>query len=131
MLVFSYMEIWKPIKNYEGYYEVSNLGRVKGLQREVLKCGKNKFIKNELILKPSITSKYFGVSLLKNGIKKTKRIHQLVAESFLNHNCNMHTLIVDHINENKLDNRLENLQIITTRENVNKSKILKNKKYEQ
>jgi hypothetical protein len=124
------MEVWKPVKDYENYYEVSNLGRVKGLEREILKGGKNKFIKIELILKPSVTSKYLAVSLLKNKIKKTKRIHQLVAESFLNHNCNKHYLIVDHINENKLDNKLNNLQIITTKQNLKKSITFKKTKNE-
>ncbi len=122
------IEIWKNVIGYEQLYEVSNLGRVKGLSRIILKGGKNKFLKKELILKPSVTSKYLGVSLVKNKIKKTKRIHQLVAESFLNHKCNKHIYIIDHINENKLDNKLENLQILTNKENLIKSIIIKKNK---
>lgn len=123
------MEIWKPVKNFEGYYEVSNLGRVKGLERIVLKGGKNNFLKKELILKPSITSKYLAVSLLKNRIRKTKRIHQLVAESFLNHTPNYHKLVVNHIDSNRLNNHIDNLEIVTPRVNISKRVYNKTSKY--
>ena len=64
---------------------------------------------------------YKHVSLSSNDNKSTKRVHQLVAESFLNHNpCGM-LLVIDHINDNPLDNRLENLQLVTTRFNTRKT----------
>lgn len=99
-------EEWKPIKNYEGLYEVSNLGRVKSLRRNKIM---NVFFDSR---------KYIIVSLRKDSIRKTFRVHSLVAESFLNHVRNgKMDLVIDHINDNPSDNRLENLQIITQREN--------------
>ncbi|CAB4153010.1 NUMOD4 [uncultured Caudovirales phage] len=99
------MEIWNPVKDYEGLYEVSSLGRV-------ISVRKNK------ILKPILNGKYFKVSLSRTH---KIRIHQLVANVFLGHNtCGM-KLVVDHINGDCLDNRLSNIQVVTQRENVLKS----------
>jgi hypothetical protein len=99
-------EEWKPVKNYEGLYEVSSLGRVKSLRRNKVM---NVFFDSR---------KYIIVSLRKDSIKKTFRIHSLVAESFLNHVRNgKMDLVIDHINDNPSDNKVENLQIITQREN--------------
>lgn len=103
-------EIWKVIEGFE-YYEISNLGRVKSL----------KFNK-ERILKIRIdTSGYSIVSFSEKKIF-TKRVHQLVAESFLNHKTFGYNKIVDHIDNNPLNNNLENLQIISNRENLSKDK---------
>ena len=104
------MEIWKPIKDYEGLYEVSSLGRVKSLRRNKVM---NVFFDSR---------KYIIVSLRKDSIRKTFRVHSLVAESFLNHVRNGRMdLVIDHINDNPSDNRVENLQIITQRENTCKT----------
>lgn len=104
-------EFWKDVPNYDGAYQVSNLGRVKSL-----KYGKEK------LLKVCKNHYYYCVVLFKNGKRKTKNIHQLLAETFLNHTPNGFKLVVDHINNNPLDNRLENIQIITHRENSSKDK---------
>tara|TARA_R110002153_G_scaffold216451_1_gene369011 strand:- start:44 stop:538 length:495 start_codon:yes stop_codon:yes gene_type:complete len=106
------MEIWKEIKGYEDY-EVSNLGRVKSLR-----------FNKEKILKPTLSgsekSKYLIVSLFKGGKGKTTHIHQLVAQAFLNHKPCGYKLVIDHQNGVRTDNRLENLQVITTRKNTSK-----------
>ena len=117
------MEIWKEIKGYEGMYEVSSFGRVKGLNRKVIHSSGKVLIKKEKTLKPNIsTGGYLRVSLSKKGKVKYKKIHQLVAIAFLRHNpCGM-KLVVDHINTIKTDNRLDNLQVITQRENSSKDK---------
>lgn len=112
--VFYFMntEIFKPIPNFEGMYEVSNLGNIKSI----------KFNK-EKILKPGKNScGYLIVSLSKNDKSKTYYVHKLVAITFLNHIPCGYKLVCDHINNDPLDNRLDNLQIITQRENICKIK---------
>ena len=120
-------EIWKDIPNYEGYYQVSNLGNVKSLARfnNLGKRVKERVLKNLV----NTTKGYLVVRLSKIGLVKTKQIHQLVAESFLNHKPNGHKLVVNHINFDKKDNRLENLEIITNRENTNKKHKKSKSKY--
>tara|TARA_R110000744_G_scaffold103907_1_gene199082 strand:+ start:127 stop:609 length:483 start_codon:yes stop_codon:yes gene_type:complete len=103
-------EIWKEIEGFKDY-EVSNLGRVKSL-----KCNKERFLKPN----SGKSSGYLKVNLYKNTKMKTRRIHQLIAIAFLNHNPDGYKLVVAHINNVKTDNRLENLQLITHRENISK-----------
>ena len=104
-------EIYKAIPGYEGLYEVSNMGNVKSIQ-----------FNKEKILKPAKDGRgHLQVSLWNNSKFKRIKVHQLVAMAFLNHTpCGM-KLVVDHINDIKTDNRLDNLQIITQRENVCKT----------
>lgn len=106
-------EVWRKIPNYEGY-QVSNLGNVKSL-----KLNKEKILSNRLCGIKS--NQYLSVVLYLNGKRKDIKIHQLVAMAFLNHTpCGME-LVIDHINDNKLDNRVENLQVVTTRYNACKT----------
>lgn len=111
------MEEWKDIPGYEGYYQVSNLGRVKSKH------------KNWQEKKPFITRGYYYHSFYLKGVQKKYKLSQLVAMAFLNHKpCGMKS-IVDHINNNPLDDRLENLQIINCRLNVSKDRKNKTSKY--
>ena len=114
--VFIFMEIWKDIPGYEGLYQVSNLGIVKSLSRKV--CNhQGCHISKEKIMTQQYLKKYKRVVL--NG--KSFMVHQLVAMAFLGHKPCGHTLVIDHINDDASDNRLENLQIVTQRFNSYKT----------
>jgi hypothetical protein len=111
------LEIWKDIKDYEGHYQVSNLGRVKSLAR-VVECRKDVFVnKKEKFLSHWDCGKgYRKVKLSKDGIEKSMRVHRLVAETFLQ-NPEL-KLEVNHINGVKDDNRVENIEWCTSSENT-------------
>ena len=116
------MEIWKEVKGYEDY-EVSNLGRVKSLARKIYRTNGTTQTYKERILNLCVNScGYLTVNISNNLKKKNKKIHQLVAVAFLNHKPCGHKLVVDHIDNNPLNNKLGNLQIITTRENSSKDR---------
>ena len=113
---FKYEE-WKDIPNFEGY-QVSNLGRVKSLKR--FRKGKNGSLVTvkERILKPLITRNgYYQVWLHKQSTRKNYYIHRLVFEAF--NGSIPENMQVNHINEIKIDNRLENLNLMTPKENSN------------
>jgi hypothetical protein len=122
-------EIFLPILGYEDYYEISNLGNVKSKKRIIYKKNGAKQVVLERILNPTIGSHgYYSVGLCKYNVRKTKPIHHLVAESFLKHKVEGHKFVINHIDENKLNNRIENLEIVTKRDNTFLSKkILRNK----
>lgn len=100
-------EIWKDIEGYEGFYQVSNMGRVRSLKYN-----------QEKILNGYKDSKgYLIVRLLKNKKSKDYKIHRLVATCFLSNNFNRTE--IDHINCNRSDNRVENLKWVNHKENCN------------
>ena len=99
-------EIWKPIEGYPDY-EVSSMGRVKSL-----KYGKEKILKNCKDGKG-----YLYVNLCKEGKPKNYFIHRLVAQAFLPNPNNLPQ--VNHRNENKTDNRVENLEYCDSKYNIN------------
>jgi len=111
------LEIWKRIEGTD--YMASNLGNIKSLKR-----GKSRVLKQGLN-----RGGYNQVKLYVGEKKSTIDTHKLVAMAFLGHKPNGHTLVVDHRNVDKLDNRLCNLQIITNRENLSKDKRNKTSKY--
>jgi len=124
-------ETWKDVPNYEGCYQVSNLGRVKSLSRIILRKGKYPFLSKEKILQNYIDPHgYLTISLHKKSKAVTFKVHKVVAMGFLNHIPDgTHKIVVDHINNVKTDNRPENLQLITQRENASKDRKNKTSKY--
>ena len=103
-------EKWKDVPRYEGIYLVSNFGNVKSLR-----FGKEK------ILTPGISKGYAHVTLYQNGDKRGFKIHKLVMMGFNGYEYNKDIdLWIDHIDNDKLNNRLDNLQLITHRENKSK-----------
>jgi len=114
-------EAWKPIRYYDGAYEVSNMGRVRSVDRVVKKGRVNAFQKGRLISFFVRKKGYRVVSLYKENKKKNWDIHQLVAIEFLSHlPCGL-SKVVDHIDQNKENNNLSNLRIISNRDNLLRS----------
>ena len=108
------IEIWKDIPIYEGIYQASNLGRIKSLERIDVRGHRVK----EKILKPSRDRYgYYQVVLCKNSKLKAYRVHRLVWSAF--NGQIPENMQVNHINEIKSDNRLENLNLMTCKENIN------------
>jgi hypothetical protein len=108
------METWKDIPGFEGIYQVSDLGRVKSLERK-LTAGPGVRILPESILKPMVDRYgYLCVNLYKNRKYKTKKIHRLVMLSFVGESH----LEVNHKNKITSDNSLVNLEYMTTKENT-------------
>lgn len=103
-------EIWKDIKGYEGFYQISNTGKIKSLERLVPSKIKGTYQKiKEKIRKTSITTAgYEYVVLAKNGKNKTLLVHRLVAETFIDNPNNKKC--VNHKDENKSNNSVENLE---------------------
>jgi len=109
----SAMEIWKDIKGYEGLYQVSNEGRVKALSRVVKsRWGTPKPLKEKEIREVVDSLGYSRLSLSKDGNVKAHKIHRLVAEAFLFGEGQ-----INHIDGNKQNNHVSNLEFCTQREN--------------
>lgn len=115
------MEIWKPIPLYEGLYEINNSGTVKSLSK-IVENSKVKITTKERILKPEMRNGYLRVSLCKNGKYKKFYIHQLVCMTFLNHTVNKYENVVNHIDNNRLNNNVDNLEVVSQRQNTAHSK---------
>lgn len=129
-------EVWKDIKGYEGLYQVSNLGRVKSLDRIVYQ--KNSFgniqkniYKGKILSLFEDKDGYLRVNLKKDKKMKQYSIHTLVANTFLNlnkfkhmeyediSNIDLNKLQINHKNENKKDNYINNLEFCTAAYNIN------------
>lgn len=101
-------EIWKDIPGYEGLYQVSSLGHIKSF-----KLNKERYLKQFIN-----QDGYYCVELNSKHFK----VHQIIAITFLNHKPCGNKVVVDHINNIKADNRVDNLQLISHRNNCSKDR---------
>lgn len=108
-------EIWKDIPGYENFYQVSNTGKVKSLLRTVNKSNGRKQTMPEKIMSNNFDGEYFSVQLQRDWIAKRCKIHKLVVLCFIPEDCNR--TCVNHIDGNKLNNHLNNLERCTISEN--------------
>jgi len=116
-------EEWRDIEGFEGIYQVSSLGRIKSLAREVLTSdGKLKPIKEKILKLNDNGQGYKLVTLYGEFGRRRESVHFLVAEAFLGHKKGSWDAVCDHLNHNPSDNRLENIQIISQRENVSRKR---------
>lgn len=105
-------EIWKPIPNYEGMYEASDMGRIRSVSRIVKRNGgTNKTLSGRVLVTSTQGNGYKCVTLSQNGCVRTYRVHRLVAITFIPNPKGLPE--VNHINENKADNSVSNLEWIT------------------
>lgn len=101
------MEIWKNIEDYEGFYQCSNYGRIKSLDRIIIYKDGISYLKHGQIIKPRKNKNgYFQVALNKNGKRKIKYVHKIIANTFLEKTG----MIVNHIDGNKENNNVTNLE---------------------
>lgn len=110
-------EIWKDIKGYEGLYQVSNFGRVKSVKRKCKSIHGHRTVPEKIY---SISLDSYGypiVSLHKDGKKKTRTVHRIVAEAFIENPLNLPQ--INHKDENKTNNCADNLEWCDNKYNLN------------
>lgn len=123
-------EKWLPIKGYRGFYEVSNLGRVRSKERLVLNHLTGRYHPVGMILKQQINKYGYAtvtLTIAKENKKARAYVHQLVASAFIGNPLLLHD--INHKNENKGDNRVENLEYCDRKHNVNWGTTPRNKQY--
>jgi hypothetical protein len=111
-------ECWKPVVGYEGFYEVSNHGRVRSVTHTIIRSnGVPTIIKSKLIRFSKLPCGYLQVGLHRDGKTKSARIHRLVAMAFIPNPYNLEQ--INHKDENKTNNYVDNLEWCTPKYNTN------------
>ena len=110
-------EVWRPIDGFEGLYEVSNLGRVRSCDRFVNSKGGTRLHKGKVLKQAKDGGGYLQVNLCKDGKPTAVKVHRLVWEAF--HGKIPEGMQVNHIDEDKTNNSLDNINLMTPKQNVN------------
>lgn len=120
-------EEWKDINGYEGFYQISNLGRVKSLERKIFTSNGKRMTRKERILKPFKNTKgYLQVRFWLGNHDESFKVHRLVALMFLDdYEADKQ---INHINGIKIDNNVENLEVVNQMENMGHRATTLNKK---
>lgn len=111
------IEEWRNINGYEGMYEVSDKGRVRSLPRKVKNNHSYKIVSGKILKQTNIKKGYKRVTFSVNQKSKSFLVHRLVAAAFIENPKNY--LIINHIDENPTNNRVENLEWCTYKHNAN------------
>lgn len=111
-------EVWANVADTDGVYQVSTYGRVRTVGR-IVRSGRGTRFEEGMILNPTLTRGYPQVTLRRNGWFRAVPVHRLVAETFIPNPDGLP--VVDHLNADKTDNRVENLEWATVSENVRRS----------
>lgn len=114
------IEIWKDIEGFEGFYQASSLGRIKSLHRHVVSNWKGGLTVKEKFLKFGVSKGYYNVNIYNNEFKKTKTVHRIIAETFLERVSGKD--YVNHKDGDKFNNKASNLEWCTQKENIKHSR---------
>ena len=115
-------EIWKDVPDYSGYYQCSNFGRLKSISRKkesYCKYNYSNIGKKEMFIGSlNKTTGYIQCSLSKNGSHKTYYVHEVIAITFLNYIKIGRSVCINHIDGNRSNNNVSNLEVVTMSYNV-------------
>lgn len=111
------VEVWRDIKGYEGIYQASPVGVVRSLDR--VDCRGNR-LKGQLLKNCNNSDGYHSIALCNGGHQKTFAIHKIIARTFIGKS---NGLDVNHIDGNKINNNISNLEYVTRRENCTHGKV--------